>query len=357
MSKIKLYKKERFAGCLLGAAVGDALGCPVKSLDFQQIKKKYGRKGIVKPKPEKGSKSVRFSDETQLILFTAHGILWGREVELANGYTDYTRSVFYAYQQWLYTQTGGTSCEKYRWLLDDEETGFPCRYLDIPQLAKKRSPTKQLINALANVKNDDYGTFTRSINNNRLFDCVPRVIPAGLYFYSDPDRAFRMGAEFAAITHSNPTAYLSAGTLAAIIAYICKGETIEKAVLGGMRLLKEYDSFENVFAILDKALQLLEEKSSPLTDVAELGTGNNAESALAIGVYCACVHYDYKSAVQLAANQDGNSDACACIAGALKGCYLGYNAVPQKWIKKLQLSQTVKECATQLTKAAPKSFD
>ena len=56
-----------------------------------------------------------------------------------------------------------------------------------------------------------------------------------------------------------------------------------------MKILKEHDGFEECFAALDKALSLLDEETSPLTDVAELGNGSTADSALAIGVYCACV--------------------------------------------------------------------
>jgi len=127
-------------------------------------------------------------------------------------------------------------------------------------------------------------------------------------------------------------------------------------VLNTMKILKEHDGFEECFAALDKALSLLDEETSPLTDVAELGNGSTADSALAIGVYCACVHYDYLSAVQLAANQDGISDICAFIAGALKGTLLGYSEIPSGFVKKLQFAELIKDYAGRMTKAAPKGF-
>ena len=76
MANKKLYKKERFSGCIVGAAAGDALGSPVKTLTISQIKDLYGKKGILKLSPEKRQKTARISDETQMMLFTAHGILW-----------------------------------------------------------------------------------------------------------------------------------------------------------------------------------------------------------------------------------------------------------------------------------------
>ena len=75
MANKKLYKKERFSGCIVGAAAGDALGSPVKTLTISQIKDLYGKKGILKLSPEKRQKTARISDETQMMLFTAHGIL------------------------------------------------------------------------------------------------------------------------------------------------------------------------------------------------------------------------------------------------------------------------------------------
>ncbi len=38
--------KDHFRGCLLGGAIGDALGWPVEFLRMNEIKKKYGKEGI-----------------------------------------------------------------------------------------------------------------------------------------------------------------------------------------------------------------------------------------------------------------------------------------------------------------------
>jgi ADP-ribosyl-[dinitrogen reductase] hydrolase len=38
--------RGRFSGCLLGGAVGDALGAPVEFLDLDQIVRTYDEEGI-----------------------------------------------------------------------------------------------------------------------------------------------------------------------------------------------------------------------------------------------------------------------------------------------------------------------
>ncbi|MCH5324604.1 MAG: ADP-ribosylglycohydrolase family protein [Eubacterium sp.] len=350
----KLSKKERFAGCMLGLALGDSLGYDVKGKSFKQIRKEYGKKGIMKPVRSKQTKSALVSDETQLMLFTAHGILWTCAVGGSTA-ADYTNNVFLALQQWLYTQTGSTASPAYDNILEAEGTEYPCALLDLDEIYKKRGPTKTLIQTLTAQAAMNYGSPGSHVNDSKLFDCVPRTAPAGLFFSCNPVLAFKTGCLFAAITHGNPTGYLAAGCFAAMLAYIVGGETIEKSALNCMKLLTEYDGYDECYTAINHALELIEDDdTSPLTAVGELGGGNTAESALAIGIYCAAAHYDFESAVQLAANQDGNSDACAAIAGALKGAYVGYHALPAKWISEVQLTATVKEYAVQLSKAAPK---
>ena len=160
MANKKLYKKERFSGCIVGAAAGDALGSPVKTLTISQIKDLYGKKGILKLSPEKRQKTARISDETQMMLFTAHGILWADAAGLRTGEANCADYVFLALQQWLYSQTGGTSSIDLQWILDDNETGFPCDLLGISAFCKKRNPTKQLVQTLAGIKSENCLLYT-----------------------------------------------------------------------------------------------------------------------------------------------------------------------------------------------------
>ena len=73
-------KLERFKGCMLGGATGDALGYVIEFDSLNAIRRKYGPHGlrtILKSKKD-GNKAV-ISDDTQLTLFTADGLLWAAE--------------------------------------------------------------------------------------------------------------------------------------------------------------------------------------------------------------------------------------------------------------------------------------
>ena len=65
--------QKKIEGCLIGGAVGDALGYGVEFMNLAQIKSIYGDAGITKYKNGVGL----ISDDTQMTLFTACGILDG----------------------------------------------------------------------------------------------------------------------------------------------------------------------------------------------------------------------------------------------------------------------------------------
>ena len=62
---------------LLGGAAGDALGYPVEFLWIDDIRKRYGPGGIQRYDFDGRTGKALISDDTQMTLFTAEGILSG----------------------------------------------------------------------------------------------------------------------------------------------------------------------------------------------------------------------------------------------------------------------------------------
>lgn len=67
--------RDKIRGSLFGGAVGDALGYPVEFLRSSEIFRRYGEKGICDYQLQGGQALI--SDDTQMSLFTACGILYG----------------------------------------------------------------------------------------------------------------------------------------------------------------------------------------------------------------------------------------------------------------------------------------
>ena len=85
---------DRYRGCLIGGAVGDALGYAVEFSDESGIFHRYGPGGITEYALTNGVAQI--SDDTQMTLFTAAGFLKTEGDPIEN--------VWKCYQEWLTTQ-------------------------------------------------------------------------------------------------------------------------------------------------------------------------------------------------------------------------------------------------------------
>ena len=85
-------RQDQVRGCLFGGAVGDALGYPVEFLDEEEIFYKYGPEGIRQYHLDRTSGKALISDDTQMSLFTASGLLVGDTRGCMRGIRTWPRS-------------------------------------------------------------------------------------------------------------------------------------------------------------------------------------------------------------------------------------------------------------------------
>lgn len=120
-------KRARFRGCLLGGAVADALGAPVEFLSRDAILERFGPDGISTYAPAYGRLGA-VTDDTQMTLFTAEGLIRSRVRGSLKGITTEVGVTARAYLRWLLTQS-----ERPRHLVDlsDEEPGWLFQQSDL----------------------------------------------------------------------------------------------------------------------------------------------------------------------------------------------------------------------------------
>lgn len=327
--------QEYFRGCLLGGAIGDALGWPVEFMVLKEIRRKYGEDGIRNLICNRFGKA-EITDDTQMTLFTAEGILRAETRGSIRGICNPPSVVYYAYQRWLITQRY-TRFEEFERIYD----GW---LIEIPELHEKRAPGNSCISALLSRKKGKIG---KPINNSKGCGGVMRVAPTGLFY--PRETAFKMAAEFAAITHGHPSGYLSAGTLSFIIASIIEGKDLKIAVEEALLELKKYEDHQECFQKLKKAVDLSFDDIHHIDAIRELGEGWVGEETLAISVYCALKYKDdFKKALITAVNHDGDSDSTGAITGNILGAYLGVNNIPKEWIDKVELAEVIFQIADDL---------
>lgn len=328
--------KDFFRGCLIGGAIGDALGMPIEFMDIEAIKRKYGESGI--NKLQLWPKLATITDDTQMTLFTAEGILRAETRGNQKGICDPQEIVHFAYHRWLYTQ-GYPKIKSLDWIYN----GY---LLSIPELFHQRAPGNSCLSALQTRK---LGTIEKPINNSKGCGSVMRMAPVGL-FYSKHN-AFIKGMEFGALTHGHPTGYLAAGAFAYIIAAIVEGLSIEESVLEAIKELEKYKNNEECVQLLNKSLEIEQTDIEPEKAIPMLGGGWIAEEALAIAVYCSLKFKDNFAKGTLAAvNHSGDSDSTGAIAGNILGTSLGIKGIPEEWVEVIEIKEVIIEISDDLLK-------
>ena len=315
---------DAIRGCMLGGAVGDALGAPIEFMSKSAIQQKYGKDGV-QDYVEFNDGTGAITDDTQMALFTAEGILRAYVRGREKGICSPASVVKFAYQRWLKTQ-GYTSAvpEDFinsGWLINEK------------QLFSSRAPGMTCLSAL------EQNTLQAN-NNSKGCGTVMRMAPAGLFY--DPATAYELGCEFSAITHGHPTGITAGGAFAMLISYLRYGKSLAAALdLVEKHLENIPDAAETLAAI---------RKARTAKSIMQLGEGWVAEEALAIGIYCALHHtWNFKAGVLEAINIAGDSDSTGCIAGNILGVLNGENAIPEKWRKNLREYKIVSQIADDLS--------
>jgi ADP-ribosylglycohydrolase len=342
--------KDKFQGCLIGGAIGDALGYIVEFMSIGEIKRRFGVDGIRDLVCDNMSGKALISDDTQMTLFTAEGLLWADYRGRHKGISSYEGCVFYSYQRWLYTQTRRLASQEYNWILDNDELVYKSDLLSVQELFARRAPGNTCLTALSGSINQKFGLIGRPMNNSKGCGGVMRVAPVGLYFYNSPERAFKVAAECAAITHGHPSGYLSAGVLATIIAEIIAGKELKRATMTSIEILKTYEGHEECLDILNKVLHLLDADMEAFEAVRQIGEGWVGEEALAIALYCALKYpNDFKEALWLSVNHSGDSDSTGAICGNILGAYLCIKRIPEKWVNGVEIADVILKMADKIS--------
>jgi ADP-ribosylglycohydrolase len=334
--------QARFVGCLLGGAVGDALGAPVEFMKRTDILRRFGPEGITQYAPAYGGIGL-ITDDTQMTLFTAEGLIRAWVRGCMKGITTYSGVTAHAYLRWLQTQGERPTCDI---AFGSEVTGWLFQQRD---LHNRRAPGNTCLSALRAM--GSLGEPAR--NDSKGCGGVMRVSPVGLFAWrldqqKSPQAAFRLGTELAALTHGHPTGALTGGVLAVLILALTDGVPLPEALAASKTILCAEPEHDETLRAIERA-ETLAASGMPHNDaIAQIGQGWVAEEALAISIYCALVARNFKHGVILAVNHDGDSDSTGSITGNLLGAMLGVKAIPSEWLEPLELREVITDLANDL---------
>lgn len=343
----KSYKKEKskrvadsIRGSLMAGAAGDALGYEVEFTSYRSILSRFGEHGITKFALNGNGKAL-ISDDTQMTLFTANGMLMG----LTRGYMRGIggrpeKYVDGAYLDWYYTQTG----KKRELLIDDWHSTW---LRDLPEMAHLRAPGNTCLSACESMlRGKEVQNYSKGCGG------IMRVAPMALL---DAGYALRnkntyslvelaeAGGEIAECTHKHPLAFLPASLLTILLYKVVPmsveqvQEDIDRIVIETLDMLEliyngKYESDKQYLRQLsENAIRLAHSDISDADAIRQLGEGWVAEETWAIALYCAIRHIDsVEDAIIASVNHDGDSDSTGSVCGNIMGAIYGYEHIKKR---------------------------
>lgn len=300
---MRISSIEKFRGCLLGLAAGDAVGTTV---EFQSRGSFTPLVDMVGGGPF-DLQPGQWTDDTSMALCLAISLVQRQTFDA----TDQMARYFDWYAQGYLSSTGycfdiGNTV---RQALDRyKTTGDPFSGADHP----------------------------RSAGNG----CLMRLAPIPMFFFPDRDRVQHFSAESSRTTHAASECLASSRLF---------GDMLYRALAGAS---KTEILFDHPPDLLDLSLSatILAIAAGDYRDksIDQIrGSGYVVES-LEAALWCFWTTDTYEQAILTAANLGDDADTTAAICGQIAGAYYGETGIPDRWLNQLTMRDRIAELAEQL---------
>lgn len=290
---------ERFEGCLLGLACGDAVGVAVEFLPRGRFAPLTTMTGGGKFRLRKGE----WTDDTAMALCLAESLLE------CGGFDPLDQMQRY----WRWANEGHNSCRPHAIGIGKTVAAALTRF------HRTGEPYSG-------------STDARSSGNGSLM----RLAPIPMYYANEPEMQ-----EFAALssrtTHASEECLASCRYFALVLSRALAGES-DKAKLFPARA--EFDPPEALRRITDLRFR-------DATESAVSGSGYVVES-LEAALWCFWHTGNFADAILAAANLGDDADTTAAICGQLAGAFYGMKQIPEDWLESLHRRDDIRRMARQL---------
>ena len=342
-------KRTSYRGCLLGLAVGDAMGYTVDSRSWQEIREDYGPNGLLGYDLVNGYADV--TSYTQLAAFTCNGLLLGMtRGQMMGKMAPFVKYIDLSSREWAASQRPwGRPAKTYCWLLKRGE------------LCRRHCMDTLMLDTLGK---DALGTPEEPRNSHSGPGSLTSAIGVGLFSGQrkmGQRELNRLGAEAVALTHGSPAAFLTGALLTHIVTYcLHRPEAPLKMVINKALMAirdqfgHEYSQAYELVNLIRHAITFSENPSLPQAEAMERLRCESAPQVLAGAIYaCLSSGWDFDRAMIIAVNHSGRSAAVGAIVGAILGARLGEEALPEFYIECLEPAEILRELADDLMSGCP----
>ena len=295
-----MNQQDRFRGCLLGLAVGDAVGT---TLEFKPRGTFVPITDMVGGGPF-GLQAGQWTDDTSMALCLATSLV---ENDGFSAQDQMNRYVNW-YEHGYLSSTG--------------------RCFDIG------NTTRAALHQYQQTGNPYSGsTHPNAAGNGSLM----RLAPVPLFFYPDREKMRHYSAESSRTTHS-AAACLDACRLFADMLYLALSGADKETILSG----------SDPAIVTEPPIQAIARGSYQQKTVAQIRGSGYVVDSLEAALYCFWQTNSYQEAVLAAANLGDDADTTAAICGQIAGAYYGLSGIPVSWLDKLTLRPEMMTLADQL---------
>ena len=296
--------KSKFLGCLLGAALGDALGA-----SFEGWRRGPGKAQAL----FEGGGILHYTDDTHMMIGVAESLIACRGFDGQHMARTFTHN--FEREPWRGYGPG------------------PPRVFRLIKSGKPWDKASELIYP--------GGSFGNG--------AAMRIAPVGLLYFDDPNLLREVAYLSSQITHAHPLGKEGAALQAYAVALATRSELSSPINLDAfLEQLKGFCREELYQHKLKKVGELLKGASVEQV-VRELGHGVKAPNSVPTALYCFLRHPDsFEEAVAYAISLGGDTDTIGSMTGAILGARLGLGSIPEPLRARLENRAYLEELALRL---------
>ncbi|NIP66942.1 hypothetical protein GWN63_02840 [Candidatus Bathyarchaeota archaeon] len=292
--------RSKFVGCLVGSALGDALGNTYEGLRTPEVKME--------------DFSGRWTDDTHLMIGVAESLIRNKGFNARHMAETFIRN----YDEEPWRGYGPGPPRVFKWIKSGVAWSKAAKRL--------------------------YGG-AGSYGNGAAM----RVAPVGIFYYDDVKRLRAVSNAQSRITHTHELGMEGAALQAYAVALATKAEASSKLDLSAF--LSELQGFacnEVYEQKLRKIQGLLDEKSKRRV-TRELGNSVTAHNSVPTAIYSFLRNrHSLKKSVLYAISLGGDTDTIGAMTGAISGAYHGEEAIPECWKNGLESREHIEMLARKL---------
>jgi len=292
--------RSKFLGCLVGSAVGDALGSSSEGLWVSEAKIERF--------------SGRWTDDTHMMIGVAESLIAKEGFDGSHMAQIFIKN--YEREPWR-----------------GYASGPPRIFMWIKSGVAWDEASKRLFGG--------YGSYGNG--------AAMRVAPVGLFYHDDLEQLRAVAYGQSQITHAHELGKEGALLQAYAVALAAKADPsfeLDSSVF--LEKLKDFTRNEVYRQKLERVGELLGE-SNRLRVARELGNGIEAHNSVPAAIYSFLCHPDrFEECVLYAISLGGDTDTIGAMTGAISGAYHGVEAIPDGWKSRLEARDYIEKLAEKL---------